>query len=254
MGGPQGGTDASALERAPQVGRPAPREVDEIGLADRLGGRLVAGLLAVPDQEWLDLRPEAGEMFRAEIGPAPEDRLAVGGPGRRRGGHPRARAGDRGGEAPGGAMMGWGVVFLDGTIVNIALPRIGATLPAVGIGVLEGQVYVVAGYMATLAAFLLLAGALGDRYGRRRVFVIGLAGFGVTSLACGLAPTLDVLAAARLLQGITGALLVPGSLALITAIFEGPERGRAFGIWASATSALAIVGPPIGGAPAGTFR
>ena len=150
--------------------------------------------------------------------------------------------------ALGAAIIGSAVVFLDGTIVNIALPRIGATLPAVGIGVLEGQVYVVAGYMATLAAFLLLAGALGDRYGRRRVFVIGLAGFGVTSLACGLAPTLDVLAAARLLQGITGALLVPGSLAIITAIFEGQERARAFGIWASATSAVAIVGPPVGGA------
>ena len=146
------------------------------------------------------------------------------------------------------AIIGSAVVFLDGTIVNIALPRIGATLPAVAIGVLEGQVYIVAGYMATLAAFLLLAGALGDRYGRRRVFVIGLAGFGATSLACGLAPSLDVLAVGRLLQGITGALLVPGSLAIITALFEGPARARAFGIWASATSALAIVGPPVGGA------
>ncbi|HEX9549765.1 MAG TPA: MFS transporter, partial [Candidatus Limnocylindrales bacterium] len=72
------------------------------------------------------------------------------------------------------AIIGSAVVFLDGTIVNIALPRIGSTLPSVAIGVLEGQVYVVAGYMATLAAFLLLAGALADRYGRRRVFVIGL--------------------------------------------------------------------------------
>jgi len=146
------------------------------------------------------------------------------------------------------AIIGSAVVFLDGTIVNIALPRIGATLPAVAIGVLEGQVYIVAGYMATLAAFLLLAGALADRYGRRRVFIIGLAGFGLASLACGLAPSLDVLAVARVLQGITGALLVPGSLAIITALFAGAERGRAFGIWASATSALAIVGPPIGGA------
>src|SRR3972149_611516 len=119
------------------------------------------------------------------------------------------------------ALIGSATVFLDGTIVNIALPRIGATLPAVSIGVLEGQVYVVAGYMATLAAFLLLAGALGDRYGRRRVFVIGLAGFGVTSLACGLAPTLDVLAVARLLPGVTGALPVPGSLAPLTGLFGG---------------------------------
>jgi EmrB/QacA subfamily drug resistance transporter len=150
--------------------------------------------------------------------------------------------------ALGAAIIGSATVFLDGTIVNIALPRIGATLPAVNVGVLEGQVYVVAGYMATLAAFLLLAGALGDRYGRRRMFVIGLAGFGLASLLCGLAPSLDVLALVRLLQGIAGALLVPGSLAIITAIFEGAERARAFGIWAAATSGVAIIGPPLGGA------
>ena len=150
--------------------------------------------------------------------------------------------------ALGAAILGSATVFLDGTVVNLALPQIGKTLPAVALGVLEGQVYVVAGYMATLAAFLLVAGALGDRYGRRQVFIVGLAGFGLTSLLCGLAPTLDVLAISRLLQGVAGALLVPGSLAIITALFEGPERGRAFGIWASATSAVAVVGPPIGGA------
>ena len=146
------------------------------------------------------------------------------------------------------AIIGSAVVFLDGTIVNIALPRIGSTLPSVAIGVLEGQVYVVAGYMATLAAFLLLAGALADRYGRRRVFVIGLTGFGLTSIVCGVAPSLDILAIARLLQGIAGALLVPGSLAIITAMFEAQARARAFGIWAAMTSAMFIVGPPVGGA------
>ncbi|MBF8290800.1 MAG: transporter [Chloroflexi bacterium] len=145
------------------------------------------------------------------------------------------------------AILGSATVFLDATIVNLALPAIGATLPAVSLGVLEGQVYVVAGYMATLAAFLLLAGALGDRYGRRRVFIVGLVGFGVTSVACGLAPTLDLLAAARVAQGVAGALLVPGSLAIITELFDGQARGRAFGIWASATSVVAIMGPPIGG-------
>jgi EmrB/QacA subfamily drug resistance transporter len=150
--------------------------------------------------------------------------------------------------ALGAAILGSATVFLDGTIVNLALPNIGRTLPAVAIGVLEGQVYVVAGYMAMLAAFLLIAGALGDRYGRRRIFLIGLGGFGVTSLLCGLAPTLDILAVSRLLQGIAGALLVPGSLAIITAMFEGPQRARAFGIWASATSAVAVIGPPVGGA------
>lgn len=146
------------------------------------------------------------------------------------------------------AIIGSAIVFLDGTIVNIALPRIGATLPAVAIGVLEGQVYIVAGYMATLAAFLLLAGALGDRYGRRRIFLIGLVGFGIASILCALAPSLDVLAAARLLQGVAGAMLVPGSLAIITATFVGAERGRAFGIWAASTSVVAIFGPPVGGA------
>ncbi len=145
------------------------------------------------------------------------------------------------------AIIGSATVFLDETIVNVALPQIGATLPAVAIGVLEGQLYIVAGYMATLAAFLLLAGALGDVYGRRRVFLAGLIGFGLTSLACALAPTLDVLAGARVLQGVAGALLVPGSLALITATFEGPERARAFGIWAAATSVVAVLGPLLGG-------
>jgi EmrB/QacA subfamily drug resistance transporter len=145
------------------------------------------------------------------------------------------------------AIIGSATVFLDGTIVNVALPQIGATLPADGIGVLEGQVYVVAGYMATLAAFLLVAGALGDRYGRRRVFLAGLAGFGLASLLCGLAPTLDVLAIARLFQGVTGALLVPGSLAIIAELFDGPSRSRAYGIWASATSAVIVLGPLIGG-------
>lgn len=139
------------------------------------------------------------------------------------------------------------VVFLDGTIVNIALPRIGAELPSLAIGVLEGQVYVVAGYMAALAAFLLPAGALGDHYGRRRMYVIGLVAFGTVSLACGLAPSLDLLVVARLAQGFAGALLIPGSLAILTTLYEGPARVRAFGVWATVTSAVAIVGPPLGG-------
>ncbi|MCI0347200.1 MAG: MFS transporter [Chloroflexi bacterium] len=144
------------------------------------------------------------------------------------------------------AILGSSIVFLDGTIVNIALPRIGE-LPATLVGTLEGQTYVTSGYLATLAALLILAGALGDFYGRRRIFMIGLAGFGLTSVLCGLAPTLEVLAIARVLQGAAGALLVPGSLSIITALFEGPERGRAFGIWAAATSATTTLGPPIGG-------
>ncbi|MDQ3871140.1 MAG: MFS transporter [Chloroflexota bacterium] len=145
-------------------------------------------------------------------------------------------------------IVGSGVVFLDGTVVNVALPRIGQELPATLVGVLEGQTYVNSGYLAVLSALLVLSGALNDYYGRRLMFSIGLAGFGITSLLCGLAPTLELLVLFRLLQGAAGALLVPGSLAIITATFSGTERGRAFGVWAAATSALTTVGPILGGA------
>lgn len=144
-------------------------------------------------------------------------------------------------------IIGSGVVFLDGTIVNVALPRIGRELPATLIGLYEGQTYIVSGYLAVLAALLILAGALSDHFGRRRVFAIGLASFAATSVLCGLAPTLELMVVFRLLQGAAGALLVPGSLSIITQTFEGPARARAFGLWASATSALAILGPITGG-------
>jgi EmrB/QacA subfamily drug resistance transporter len=145
------------------------------------------------------------------------------------------------------AVLGSSVVFLDGTIVNVALPKIGETLPATVVSVLEGQTYVLSGYLATLSALLILAGAVADYYGRRRVFAIGLAGFGATSMLCALAPTLELLAVFRVLQGATGALLVPGALSIITATFEGEARGRAFGIWAASTSGLLLLGPIIGG-------
>lgn len=144
-------------------------------------------------------------------------------------------------------VLGSGIVFLDSTVVNVALRAMADDLPATVVGVLEGQSYVVNGYLLTLSAFLILAGAVADRYGRRRMFVLGLAGFGASSLACGLAPTMEVLIAARLVQGLFGAVLVPTSLALINAAFDGPERGRAFGAWAAATSALTLLGPPLGG-------
>ena len=145
------------------------------------------------------------------------------------------------------AILGSAIVFLDGTIVSIALKAIGEELPATIVGKLEGQAYVSTGYLATLAALLILAGALGDYYGRRRIFLIGLIGFGITSAACGLAPNLEMLVVARVLQGIAGALLVPGALSIITSTFEGPARGRAFGIWASATSGVTVLGPQLGG-------
>jgi len=145
------------------------------------------------------------------------------------------------------AILGSAIVFLDGTIVNLALKSIGQDLPATLIGKLEGQAYITSGYLATLSALLILAGALGDYYGRRRIFLIGLVLFGITSAACGLAPTMELLALARVVQGFSGALLVPGSLSIITATFEGAARARAFGIWAGATSGVATLGPPIGG-------
>ena len=145
------------------------------------------------------------------------------------------------------AILGSGIVFLDGTVVNIALKKIGQELPTSFLGVLEGQAYVVSGYLAVLAALLIIAGALADFYGRRRMFVIGLIAFGSISILCGLAPTLEILVLARVLQGAAGALLVPGSLAIITAAFDGQARARAFGLWASATSALTLLGPIVGG-------
>ncbi len=145
------------------------------------------------------------------------------------------------------AVLGSAIVFLDGTIVNVALPEIGKSLPHSIFSVLEGQTYVTSGYLATLAALLILAGALSDFYGRRRVFLIGLAGFGLTSVLCGLAPSLELLVVFRVLQGAAGALLVPCSLSIITATYDGPARGRAFGIWAAATSATTILDPTLGG-------
>ena len=150
-------------------------------------------------------------------------------------------------------VLGSGIVFLDSTIVNVALRAIGQQLPATLVGTLEGQSYVVNGYLLSLSALLILAGALADRYGRRLLFTIGLAGFGIASLVCGLAPNMELLILARLAQGAFGALLVPTSLALINAEFDGAERGRAFGIWAAATSALTVGGPVAGGFLIDTF-
>jgi EmrB/QacA subfamily drug resistance transporter len=144
-------------------------------------------------------------------------------------------------------VLGSGIVFLDGTVVNVALETIGRSLPASLVGELEGLTYVTGGYLAVLAAFLIPAGALSDAYGRRRVFGYGLVAFGITSAACGLAPTMELLIVSRLVQGAAGAFLVPGALSIITATFAGEERGRAIGLWAASTSALTTLGPLVGG-------
>jgi EmrB/QacA subfamily drug resistance transporter len=145
------------------------------------------------------------------------------------------------------AVLGSGVVFLDSTIVTVALPALGDDLSSSRFGVLESQSYVYNGYLLALAAVLILAGALADFHGRKKAFVAGLAGFGITSVACGLAFSMDSLILFRILQGVAGAFIVPGSLAIITASFDEDGQGRAFGIWAGSTAVATIVGPFLGG-------
>jgi EmrB/QacA subfamily drug resistance transporter len=140
-------------------------------------------------------------------------------------------------------ILGSTVVFLDSTVVNVALPAIADGLDAG----LAGQQWVVEAYMLTLVSLLLVGGSLGDQFGRRRVFVIGLIAFGVTSILCAIAPTVELLIVARALQGIAGALLVPGSLAIVAASFSGAERGKAVGTWTAWTGIATVVGPAGGG-------
>lgn len=144
-------------------------------------------------------------------------------------------------------VLGSGAVFLDGTVINVALPRIGRDLPHGFLGVLEGQSYAYNGYLLTLSALLIPAGALADRAGRKRIYAIGLAAFGLASLLTGLSPNLETLVLFRLLQGLAGALLVPGSLALIRGTFSEREQGKAIGTWAAATSGAVLFGPVVGG-------
>jgi EmrB/QacA subfamily drug resistance transporter len=144
-------------------------------------------------------------------------------------------------------VLGSGIVFLDTSVVNLALPRIGQDLTSRFFATLEAQSYVANGYFLTLSALLIPAGALNDYVGRRRMFAVGLVAFAATSLLCGLSPTMEFLIGGRILQGAAGALLVPGSLAIITASFEGEEQGRAFGVWAAASAATTILGPFLGG-------
>lgn len=136
------------------------------------------------------------------------------------------------------------VVFLNNSVVNVALPSIDRAL---GVG-LSGLQWIVDGYTLTLAALLILGGSLGDRYGRRRVMLVGLIIFGFTSVACGLAPSFPWLLAARVFQGIGGALMVPGSLAIIRAVYtEDEARGEAIGKWSGWSGITTVLGPLVGG-------
>jgi MFS family permease len=140
-------------------------------------------------------------------------------------------------------ILGSSISFIDGSVVNVALPEMQRSLEA-SLGAMQ---WVINGYMLTLASLILLGGAAGDRFGRRRVFMIGLVGFALTSLACGLAPSAPWLIAARLAQGVAAALLTPTSLAIIGAAYSGEERGAAIGRWAAAAALTTALGPPLGG-------
>jgi len=144
-------------------------------------------------------------------------------------------------------ILGSTVVFLDSTVVNVALPPIADGLDAG----LAGQQWVVESYMLTLVSLLLVGGSLGDQFGRRRMFVVGLIAFGATSALCAVTPTVELLIGARALQGIAGALLVPGSLAIVAATFEGAARGKAVGTWTAWTGIATVIGPAGGGALVG---
>jgi len=140
-------------------------------------------------------------------------------------------------------VLASGMAFLDATAVQVALPAIGREFDAS----LSGLQWTINGYTLALAALILLGGSLGDRYGRRRVFVVGVAWFAVASLLCGLAQSTGQLVAARALQGIGGALLTPGSLALIQSSFRPGDRGRAIGLWSSLSGIAGLIGPFLGG-------
>ena len=140
-------------------------------------------------------------------------------------------------------ILGSAMSFLDGTVVNIALPVIGRDFKAS----LDGLQWTVTGYTLTLAAFVLVGGSLGDRFGRRRIFVIGVVWFALASLACGLAPDIGFLVAFRAIQGVGSALLTPGALALIQSVFHPDDRAKAVGAWSGLASIAGAAGPLVGG-------
>ena len=141
------------------------------------------------------------------------------------------------------SVLGSGLAFLDGTVVNVALPDIGRDLGATT----SSLQWILNGYLLTLASLILLGGSLGDRHGRRRIFVLGVGLFTFASLLCAMAPNVELLIAARLLQGVGGALLTPGSLAMIEASFRAGDRARAIGAWSGLGGVAAALGPLLGG-------
>lgn len=140
-------------------------------------------------------------------------------------------------------VLGSGMAFLDSTVVTVALPAIEQELDTG----LAGQQWIVNGYMITLSALILLSGSLADRFGRVRLFMVGVAVFAVASALCSMAPTLELLVAGRVAQGVGGALLTPGSLAILQAGFREDDRARAIGAWSGLTGVASAVGPFVGG-------
>jgi len=140
-------------------------------------------------------------------------------------------------------IVGSSMVFIDGTVVNVALPVLQTNLNA---SVTDVQ-WVIEAYTLFLAALLLLGGSLGDRFGRKKIYAIGVAVFAVASVWCGLVPSIHQLILARAAQGVGGALLVPGSLAIISATFSEKDRGKAIGTWSGATAMTTALGPVLGG-------
>src|SRR4051794_8401404 len=146
------------------------------------------------------------------------------------------------------AIMGSFVAGLDATVVNVALPAIREDLG----GGLAGQQWVSNAYLLTLGSLILVAGSLGDLYGERRVFAIGVGGFGIVSMVCALAPTIEVLVAGRALQGVFGALLTPSAPGVIISTFPPDERGAAIGSWTAWSGIAMVIGPLAGGWLVGT--
>jgi len=140
-------------------------------------------------------------------------------------------------------ILGSTIVFLDATVVQVALPALSQDLDAG----LADQQWVVEAYLLALVSLLLIGGSLGDQFGRRRMFIAGLVGFGLTSILCAIAPSSELLIGARALQGLAGALLVPGSLAILASTFEGAERGKAVGTWTAWSGIATVIGPAGGG-------
>jgi MFS family permease len=141
-------------------------------------------------------------------------------------------------------VLGSGAAFLESSVVGLALPAIARDFDLA----LGGLQWIVNGYMISLAALIVFGGSLGDRYGRRRVFVAGAVGFSVASVLCALAPSAGFLVAARVLQGVAGAMMVPGSLAIVEASFHPDDRGQAIGAWAGWAGISTALGPFLGGA------